>query len=322
MEKTELDSDWDTFVRSSPNGSIFSLSDYLNAVDARHELWYCYKNRERRAAVALIESPDGGSTVLHDFVIYGGVMFPPPAHRQNRAQIISEQHRLAEFIARDLAKRYENVALSLDPSVVDIRAFLWHNYGTEKPRYVPDVRYTSYVSLDGLATADDPSDALLFHQCAKARRQEIRYAIRDGVYTREESMPSVFVDFYDMTMGRQGIGVEKTKLEGMHRLIVALTDARLGRMFVTYTADGRPGSMAFWGIDDKRAYFIFGANDPELRDNHTGSAVLWDSFRELNRSGVREVDLEGVNSPRRGWFKLSFGGDLRPYFHLFLERKL
>ena len=32
---------------------------------------------------------------------------------------------------------------------------------------------------------------------------------------------------------------------------------------------------------------------------------------------IQEVDLEGVNSPERGWFKLSFGGDLRCYHQVY-----
>jgi hypothetical protein len=40
----------------------------------------------------------------------------------------------------------------------------------------------------------------------------------------------------------------------------------------------------------------------------------------LALEGIAEVDLEGVNSPRRGWFKLSFGGALLPYYELHLDR--
>ena len=53
-----------------------------------------------------------------------------------------------------------------------------------------------------------------------------------------------------------------------------------------------------------------------MRSQHTGTAVLWDAFNGLSDHGIREVDLEGVNSPQRGWFKMSFGGDLVPYYEL------
>jgi hypothetical protein len=37
---------------------------------------------------------------------------------------------------------------------------------------------------------------------------------------------------------------------------------------------------------------------------------------KLAQDGKKEVDLEGVNSPHRGWFKLSFGGTLESYWQV------
>jgi len=54
----------------------------------------------------------------------------------------------------------------------------------------------------------------------------------------------------------------------------------------------------------------------DVHDRYSGTIVLWDALKALEKSGVSEVDFEGVNSPARGWFKLSFGGDLRPYYEV------
>ena len=44
------------------------------------------------------------------------------------------------------------------------------------------------------------------------------------------------------------------------------------------------------------------------------------SFYHLNEIGIKTVDLEGVNSPNRGWFKLSFGGNIIPYYELIYKK--
>jgi lipid II:glycine glycyltransferase (peptidoglycan interpeptide bridge formation enzyme) len=75
-----------------------------------------------------------------------------------------------------------------------------------------------------------------------------------------------------------------------------------------------------FGWDSKRAYYVFGANAPDLRDDHTGTMVLWDALLDLRARGIVAVDLEGINSPLRGHFKLSFGGSVTPYYHLALRR--
>lgn len=321
LERIQLGREWDEFVQESQNGTVFSHSSFLKNIDKPAAVFYCYKKKEKRAGVAVVETDDGRSCCFHQFVIYNGILFCPPAHRQNRAQILSERFRITTCVAESLAELYKQVQIRLSPSFIDIRPFQWVNYGTQLPRYRYEIRYTSYVSVDDFAAARRPEETALFSECSSARRQGVRYAIRDGVITKEDAKPDLFVGFYKLTMERQGEAVEEVFLKNMKRLMVAMIDAGFGRMFVSYTQKGEPGSMAFFVLDNKRAHYLFGANDPALRDAHTGTAVLWDSFTELSKGDIKEVNLEGVNSPRRGWFKLSFGGDLRPYFQLTLTKK-
>ena len=96
LEKTELNSSWDEFIEVSQNGTVFSMSEYLKSIVQKHAVYYCCKNQEIRAAVAVIESDDGKSAVLHDFVIYNGLMYAPPLCDQNRAQIHSERLEISE----------------------------------------------------------------------------------------------------------------------------------------------------------------------------------------------------------------------------------
>jgi len=319
LEEAELDQQWDALVSNSVNGTVFCLSTYLKAVNARVKPYYYRRKQEIRAAVLMIETQNGRNTYLHDFIIYNGILFAPPQNRQNRAQVNSEHFDISKFVAEELQSIYDSVQMQLHPTIVDVRPFLWLNYGTNGPKYYSDIRYTSYVDISDFSKAEKLEDISIYLQASNARRQEIRYGIRDNVKTREEFNPHLFVDFYAETMKRQNIEVKPDVLDEMKILVTTLFDAGIGQMFVSYVANGDPGSMAFFAKDDKRAYYLFGANDPRLRKAHTGTAVIWDAFYELNRCGKQEVDLEGVNSPYRGWFKLSFGGDLRPYYQLSLR---
>ena len=123
-------------------------------------------------------------------------------------------------------------------------------------------------------------------------------------------------------MQRQGITVPAAHLEEMVAIMNALHAGGRGRMFVTHSPDDVPRSAVFMGIDVHRAYGMFGGSDPSTRDLPTGTAVLWDAFTALSASGVSSVDLEGVNSPSRGWFKLSFGGSFVPYYRAILDQRL
>lgn len=315
VRETEIDDRWDEFVKNSANGTAFLYSAYLNAIPVKKKAYYCYKSQELMGAVLVAVSEDGRDIVEHDFIIYSGLIyrdFP----RLNRSQQYSEQFRVQTCVAEFLMNTFGEIRFSLHPSIIDIRPFLWVNYDTGLPKFHASVRYTSIVNIADFSSAKRLEDISIYRQASVARRQEIRYAAKKGVVTEECSDVRMFVDYYSRTMGRQGIEAEEKILIDMERLLVSLLENDLAMMVQSKKRQGQVGSTAVYLLDNKRAYYLFGASDPEMRSQHTGTAVLWDTFLMLASKGYKEVDLEGINSPRRGWFKLSFGGNLLPYYQV------
>ena len=318
LEKAALGEAWDKLTAKSPNSTVFATGEYLAAIRHPYSVYCICKGQEIRGGLVAPESADKENAVCNPLLVYTGVLFPAIAHNQNRAQITTERFEVCEAAAQALPALYKDIELALSPGVSDIRPFLWYNYGGEGRHFIPSVRYTAEVPIAELAVKTmDESE--LFAQCAAARRQEVRYARQKGVTTTEEHLPEQFVEFYALTMTRQGIAVSEGYKDDMRHLITELGKAGKARMFVSRTAKGEMGSMAVMALDQYRAYYLFGANDPALRDTHCGSAVIWDAFTALAQDGVSLVDMEGVNSPRRGWFKLSFGACLQTYYELALR---
>ena len=151
---------------------------------------------------------------------------------------------------------------------------------------------------------------------SKSRRQEIRYGIQRGVNTIPHFDVDKFQQLYKTTFERQNIPVEREEIRLITEICSSLYKANQLRMFGTFADCGALASMFAFGIDDKRAYFLFGANNPELRASLSGTVGLYQSIKLLAKEKVSAVDLEGVNSPKRGYFKLSFGGNLLPYYRV------
>jgi hypothetical protein len=314
--ETVANDKWDKFVNESSNGTIFSTSTYLKGCDIKYKLFYCYKKDELRAAVATIENENENSLVLDDFIIYNGIMYNKPTNKQNHSQQFSEQFKIQEFILKELTNIYKNIELRLHPSIVDIRGILWINFGTKFPKYTPDIRYTSYLDISDFRTANKLEDISIYKKASTSRRQQIRYAIKKEYQVKTISDISLLVEFYRKTMNRQNIEVENQILNTMKNLVSILLDNNMGKIYASYDEFNEIGSIVFFAWDTKRAYYIFGANDPVKRDGHSGTNVLWETFYDLSKMGINEVDLEGINSPKRGWFKLSFGGDILPYYEV------
>ena len=319
LEPATTGAEWDAFVEASPHGTVYALSAFLDHLDKPAQLFYCLDFGNRKAAVVL-QVDDNGETPAGDSqMIYSGVMCAGAHVKRNPSDAfgILEYFRATEFVVTELAKRYPAFAMQLAPSFVDIRPFLWYNYGTAGPRFAVDVRYTSYLDISDCAAEDSRA----FEQMRRDRRRDVRNAQRHGITTIEEFDPELCVELHRRTMQRQQLDISAAAASEMVALMRALHAQDRGRMFVSRTADGTPASALFFGLDSKRAYAMFGGSDPAARSLPTFVAVLWDGCRALSNAGVRELDLEGVNSPRRGWFKLSFGGSILPYYAVSLDQR-
>lgn len=314
LVRAEPDAHWNALVDASPQGTIFSSSAFLLGTGRRLGLWYCLKGQERVGGFALIESDDGENAILAPHVIHCGPIYAPPPPKQNRSQILSEEFRILSASLRDLTGTYAHLAFASSPDVEDLRPVLWHNYGTAGPKFDMALRYTSRLDL---SAHDHPVETHpVYLACNKSRRQEIRYGLAAGVLVEEGGAMQTFLDYYRLTFERQGMAVDEAELCFLSNLLVQLSAAGLLRVFMARTSDGTVGSVAIFGIDRKRAYYLYGANNPDLRDSQCGTMLLFEAFRRLGVDGLAQVDLEGINSPKRGYFKLSFGGSLTPYFQV------
>ena len=318
LEPSLLDERWDALVESSPDGSVFAHSTFLQGCRADIDAYLCRKNQELVAGVYLVVDRAEQAAVLDKLVIYDGLLFAAPDPKQNRAQVQSDRFAISAFLVEALTERYERLALRPAPSVNDLRAFLWHNYGTDGPKFRVDLRYTSILDISSMSRSDAPEDSTVYHGLSKSRRQEIRYARREGLRTQERHDNALFRRLYRDTFLRQGIEPDPDDVDRVATLVDEIVSAGTGRVFAC-GPESEPDALAVFGIVSDRGYYLFGANDPAARSKHAGTAVLWDAMVRLARDGVRELDFEGVNSPARGYFKLSFGGTIVPYHALHLD---
>jgi hypothetical protein len=318
LEPVTETGDWDALVDRSPQGTLFSEQIYLKASGSDYQLFWIKQGAETKAGVALIVSGDGKNCELNDLVIYGGLLFDLDPERQmvNRR---SDEFQITEFFIEQITGIYASIDFQLSPEFGDMRPFLWHRYHDKAHhKFHVDLRYTSYLDISSLNDYKGrEEDSPCFNNLETIRRRRVRESKKKGGKVTCGNDVDILVEFYRTLMHRQGDPQSSVKLTRMKKIMDVLLEAGRGAVYHAMNSDGTVIYSIFYGWDAKRAYYLFGAGHPEVSEPWQGTLVHWEAFKDLaQRRNIGEVDMEGVNSPQRGWFKLGFGGDLRPYYHV------
>lgn len=313
MELTELNDDaqWDKLVESSPQGTVFSQSGFLRSLGSPFRRYLIGTPNQAMALCCAVEDESGEQLLAYDFTPYQGILFLNDASVLPRQRVLNE-FRVAEFTIDELIKRYRSIAMPLSWNFTDLRPFLWHNYhDSELGQFQVTPRYTAVLDLNGIDSETFPG------QVRTCRRQEWRKGA--DYIVQEETDIDRFMALYELTFARQDIALSEAKLALVRRITCAAVEQGYGRLTSCTTPKG-VASMTLFLFDKQRAYYLFAANDPELRNTGAASRLMFDNIFYAQQRGLAEFDFVGVNSPNRGDFKLSFNPELKLYFDVRFTR--
>lgn len=301
---------WDAGVELSPQGTIFSKSAFLRSLNAPFKLCTVAAGLETVALVSIVEDSEGNA-VRYPYTPYQGVLFLKQRHAQPRQRIVDEL-RITEFVIAQLAARYRKIDMAMCWNFEDLRPFLWFNHHAPAAgQFVATPRYTGLLDLHAIDAQGYPA------AIRSSRRQELKKAA--GYTIAEHTGVGEFMRLYESTFARQDIALDGATRALVERIASRSLAEGYGRLSSCSTPDGI-AAMSLFLYDSKRAYYMFAANDPALRNSGAATRLMVDNIMEAKRRGLRALDFVGVNSPDRGDYKLSFNPDLKLYFTLSYAR--
>jgi hypothetical protein len=317
IEKVVDFKEWDQFVDRSPQGTIFSYAYYLQLAVDHWSIYWIKKGSQIKAGLVLVLNDTGDKAILDDLVVHNGLMFAS-SNDQKEAKTRSERFKITEFIIEWMESQFKSIQISLSPQTEDLRPYLWHNFHSTKStdRFILDLRYTSYLNISSLE-GNLEEETILFKNLETLRQRNIREARKARVQTLVKGDGGLFVKHFQSMMQERGELQCSDKMKRLERLIDGLVESQKGKVFLTQNSSGEIIYISVFGWDNKRAYYLFGTSIKGVTKRYQGTISFWDAFLWLSRQGVCSVDMEGINSPKRGWFKLSFGGELTSYYEIF-----
>lgn len=317
LEKVKSKDDWNALLNQSLQSTIFFQIEYLNLIGNKYHLWFIKQGNEIKAGICLIVSDNEKEVIQNDFIIYSGLIFKNFID----IKIAKKRHKefqITEFAIQELTRRYSNLTFCLSPYCQDIRPFQWHNYNcADKKKFSIDIKYTSILDISEFRKnrfVEDESN--IFLNLESVRRYSIREANKDVAKVIQSNSKNILLKFYEKMMIKNNINISKNKIHYMSQIISSYININKGALFHVCDSNDNILYAVFYIWDNNYSYYLFGAGSDE-KTSWQASIINWEVFKFLSiNKKINYVDLEGVNSPKRGWFKLGFGGTLQSYYKL------
>ena len=301
LEESAYDA-WGEFLQSSPDGSIYSSPEYLDALcrgaGGRFRLVAVRRSDEIVGGLGIYErDARSGTYVAPRLLLY----YNGPVVIRSRSAYPSKQTsqwlRITGALADWLADAgYARVTLKCGPSLMDVRAFLsrgWSSFPS----------YTYVVPLGEPSTVQARIEQNLRRLASRASQA--------GVEFSEDDDFDGFLALHSKTMELKG---QRPYLAGESFRIYfsALRAQRLCSLFQARLRDGRliASNLLLLGPYPV-AHTVVAGGDPEYLNLGANSFLRGETFRVLGERGYRGNDLTDAALNPVTRFKSQLGGDLR-----------
>jgi Acetyltransferase (GNAT) domain len=284
---------WDELVRVSPQGSVFSISWWVKAVNAR--VLGLFKSGRLVAGIPLYYEKRMGMKMcrLPKLTQTFGVVMEPFSGK--RVTTTNREMEILTIFAEHLAK--ERVfSQCFHPSLVNWMPFLWN-------RFQQTSRFT-YV-LDDLSDLDAIWDGM-----EPKLRNVVRKARTLGIELRECNADTVFA-LSSKTFARQGLANPFSR-EYLARLVDAAQANNSGACLAATDQHGQVHAACLLVWDPKKTYYLVAGGDPDLRSSGAQPLLTWEAIQFASKRSAA-FDFEGsILETIEGVFR-QFGGKQVPY---------
>ena len=158
----------------------------------------------------------------------------------------------------------------------------------------------------------------MFSEIDDVKRRDINKVLKDKNYkiSNQINLPLI-KKFYEETMRKNKGNFNKYAFNKIFDFIK--TQINKGKVIqtTTYYLEKPIYSVLFLN-DEVSSCYLYGSGDVEIKNRYAGSLALWKAIEQSIEKKLSFIDLEGINSPYRGEYKLNFGGDIKSYYNVYL----
>lgn len=306
---------WDRLVATSPQGSVFLYSNYLQMLcttDPSMHITYlgCFDSDGMlKAGQAVIYRRFLGMFIGFDNWFYCGPVLEPVLDKPRwyKANI---EHGYLTALAVEMNKRFPNVVVEIHPTLTDMRPFIWLGWK---------------ISLHYTHIYDLTESREINKKMSRGERQMINRGNRNFSFKKEtwKEAGQDFIKLHQKSMKKQSWQPSDDWNRVFNKRIQWMEDSGLCMLTTARNADNELGGafLIILSNDHKTAYFWRLAYDLSLADTGIVPALIHHGIEFLPNEITRVDSAEGMTR-QQSCFKDFVGTDLQPYFVVVSDRRL
>jgi glycosyltransferase involved in cell wall biosynthesis len=292
---------YDNFVDSSPQGSLFHKSWWLDTVAPnKYTILSIKRNEEILAAWPITFKKLAGLNLimLPQLTPKLGIMFAPPLKLKYPDQLSEEIDLMAKLLK--LLPKHTLFYQRFPTGFTNWLPLYWANFKQT-------TRYTYVI--------EDLSDLnIVWENIRYSTKRKIKRALKHGIKVVTDLGLEKLLDLNELTYNRQKLTVPYSR-EHVQRIDEACEKYNAGKKFFAIDAAGQIHAAVYIVYDQKAAYYLIGGGDPTLNNYGAHFLALWEAIKFASQVS-QSFDFEGsMHSNIEPVFR-GFGGVQKPYMEI------
>ena len=313
IEQSKNEEEWNNFLLNSINKNIYCHNEFLKIIKGTIFKFFIKNNEEIVASFFLNEN--GKNIDISKEIIYTPLIFKKYGNRP-LASSNTEKYEIIDIFKKFLTENYNKIDFISDYHLNDLRPFYFHNFNKKKNIFnVKSVKYTTLLNIKNITLDNDIKNSEFYKNLSVRIRQQYNYSFSKKKYRLLHGYDKkVFIDIMQSTFDRQE-KVSDFNIVDRSKLLERLNESQNIKMY--YCLENQiVKSFSIFGIIKDHAVYLHGGRAVKEKNDYSLTHTLIESFVDLSKAGINTVDLEGINSPKRGFNKLGYGGIVLPYYQL------
>lgn len=305
-------SEWDNLLLNSSQRNYFVSSDYLRITLRENDKFALSKN-DKVVALTVVDEHNSENKCKARYSSYQGVIFVQQDN-SSYSQVL-ERIEIQQNLCRLLLENFDNLHLTLHPSIKDIRGFQFFDFENDAIQIETCPLYTGVIQFYQFRNFQD-----YLTNIQANRRQEFRKITGNPLLIEEQDRKTNdFLQIYRETFLRENILIPLDDLEFIERIISNSGTKQSTLHFLTDELRN-PVATAFVGLQEKKAYYQFAGSLKNFGNTSYSSRLLLLLIERLMKNGFSSLDLIGLNSPNRSYFKTTFNPEVQVYFDIRIQK--